>query len=452
MYTLLYDRVENTVTEISRTALHPLPLSEEIEIAKKVLLEDAQAKGIRLPSLFLPIPATMELDPLSSSSPRTVLIGIRGLSWEDAKVVGVDPYERRIYQNAMIAPKGFRHRSTGCGAPTPANQTPTTGRSGTRVLTIRRNGVTIWQALVVRPAQSSATNGSGIELRNVEYRGVTVLDRAHLPILNVKYDGDACGPYRDWQNYESPFEAVGTDVSPGFRECTSMPRTIMESGDDQGSFAGVAIYDDGAGVHLVSELEAGWYRYITRWYLSDSGTLSARFGFAAVGSACVCNRHHHHAYWRFQFNMGGGGTNSVWSVEKTIAGETLQPVNFETPWLRSTMPTRRFQVESPDRNIRCRLEPGPGDISATELDDWPFGRGDVWLLRHKNAELDDGIEAVGPPYETGVGSFVNGEALSGYPLALWYAGHFTHDLSTMAAAAHDHLVGVDLNFSAPKSS
>lgn len=38
----------------------------------------------------------------------------------------------------------------------------------------------------------------GVELRNVRYRGKLVLFQAHVPILDVRYDGSACGPFRDW--------------------------------------------------------------------------------------------------------------------------------------------------------------------------------------------------------------------------------------------------------------
>ena len=77
----------------------------------------------------------------------------------------------------------------------------------------------MWRFLVIRPAASSGTNGSGIELRYVDYKGKRVLYRAHVPILNVKYTGDACGPYRDWQYQEGMIQAAGSDVAPGFRLC-----------------------------------------------------------------------------------------------------------------------------------------------------------------------------------------------------------------------------------------
>jgi hypothetical protein len=86
-----------------------------------------------------------------------------------------------------------------CGLPD-AGQPTASGAAGSAWVTVTQGGVTVWKFLVVRPAASSGTNGSGIELRYLDYRGKRVFYRAHVPILNVKYDGDACGPYRDWQN------------------------------------------------------------------------------------------------------------------------------------------------------------------------------------------------------------------------------------------------------------
>src|SRR5262249_5783944 len=107
-------------------------------------------------------------------------------------------------------------------------------------VTVSHGGATRWRFLVVRPAASSGTNGSGVELRYVDYRGKRLLYRAHVPILNVRYDGNACGPYRDWQNAEGMIQANGTDVAPGFRLCTAPATTILDTGSDVGNYLGVA--------------------------------------------------------------------------------------------------------------------------------------------------------------------------------------------------------------------
>ena len=46
-------------------------------------------------------------------------------------------------------------------------------------------------------------------------------------------------------------------------------------------------------VVLVSEMEAGWYRYISEWRLHSNGTIKPSFGFSTVDNSCFCNPHHH---------------------------------------------------------------------------------------------------------------------------------------------------------------
>ena len=55
-----------------------------------------------------------------------------------------------------------------------------------------------------------------------------------MPILNVKYDNDACGPYRDWQYDEHCFQCDGVDIGPGFRRANTAPKTAC-NGDDSGA-------------------------------------------------------------------------------------------------------------------------------------------------------------------------------------------------------------------------
>ena len=132
-----------------------------------------------------------------------------------------------------------------------------------------------------------------------------------MPILNVKYDPGGCGPYRDWQNEEGKIHAQGADVAPGFRLCPQPAKTILDTGSDAGNFLGVGIYVKGQEVVLVSEMEAGWYRYISEWRFHADGTIRPRFMFTGVQNSCVCNVHHHHAYWRFDFDLRTPGNNVV---------------------------------------------------------------------------------------------------------------------------------------------
>jgi hypothetical protein len=100
----------------------------------------------------------------------------------------------------------------------------------------------------------------------------------------------------------------------GFRLCPSAAKTVLDSRNDQGNFLGVAVYVDVGEqeVVLVSEMEAGWYRYISEWRLHVNGTIKPRFGFGPVNNSCVCNaHHHHHVYWRLNFDVGNSKKNIV---------------------------------------------------------------------------------------------------------------------------------------------
>ena len=140
---------------------------------------------------------------------RTVTVGLRpAQGGEGHEIVGVRLGRREVVRYEDKAPPRSRAAPRVCGVPD-AGQTTTSSAAGAARITVTRDGETLWSLIAVRPAASSGAQGSGVELRGVSYRGRRVLRRAHVPILNVRYDGDACGPYRDWQNEEGRFKAQG---------------------------------------------------------------------------------------------------------------------------------------------------------------------------------------------------------------------------------------------------
>ena len=77
------------------------------------------------------------------------------------------------------------------------------------------------------------SDGTGLELTDVYYKGRLILKRAEVPVLNVLYAGNTCGPYRDWLYSEDCFQATGTDVpssGSGVRIANAPPSTLCESG------------------------------------------------------------------------------------------------------------------------------------------------------------------------------------------------------------------------------
>jgi hypothetical protein len=428
--------------EVSQAGYQPLPTSEEFDEAVEILLEDEDlGPKIRDQRLvpYAPMPPLIDAELPDGRVERTIAVGLMpqgdGARHE---IVGANMVHRTVMRFPERAPETALAAAAACGLPNASQPTAAQGTPGRFRVTVRRGGTTLWSFVVVRPAASSGTNGSGVELRRVNYRGKRVLFRAHAPILNVRYDGNACGPFRDWLWQESMIQASGTDVAPGIRRSPTPAQTILESGTDTGNFLGVAIYRDGEEMVVVSETEAGWYRYISEWRLHNDGTIRPRFGFSAVHNSCVCERHHHHVYWRFDFDIGTAENNVVREFNSPpLFSDNWHTFQFEATRRRRPQRSRRWRVRNTQSGDAYNLIPGPEDGVAGD-----FGRGDVWILRFRETEIDDGVVAVGPPFAADIDRFVNGEDVSNQDVVVWYAAHFTHDVGE--EEEHGHYVGPTL--------
>lgn len=439
--------------EVTESAIQPLPSQAEFDEAASMLREHTEVGAALRAGRLMPYPPMPPLvnEPLPDGRvERTIAVGV--VPREGAKgheIMAVNMIRRKVIRfepsERGRAPLFSAAHNPICGLPV-ANQQTAQGVAGSVWVTVTQGGSTVWKFLVVRPASSSGTNGSGVELRYVDYRGKRVLYRAHVPILNVKYNGDACGPYRDWQNQEGMIQANGSDVAPGFRLCNAPATTILDTGSDVGNYLGVAIYVQGQEVVLVSEMQAGWYRYVSQWRLHTDGTIRPRFGFSAVTSSCVCNIHHHHAYWRLDFDIRTAGNNLVqeFNDPPIIANKNWHDKNFEIQRSRDVSHKRKWRVSNKSTGEAYDIIPGSNDGVATASPDWPFPKGDVWILRYRGTELDDGVHAVGPPYEAGISQWVNGEPINGTDVVIWYGAHFTHDISHEEPGEFGHVVGPDL--------
>jgi hypothetical protein len=361
---------------------------------------------------------------------------------------------RSIYVNmnnrTVESPPDNMQTFLACDAPPPQPGASSTGRGvpGTAGLTISQGGHTLWTFQAIRPSSSSGTRGSAIELRNVKYKGKTVLYQAHVPILNVEYEqpSGGCGPnYRDWQYQEYPLQCDGTDISPGFRLCRSPAKTILDPpSSDGGNYLGVAVYVEGQEVVLKSQMSAGWYRYVSEWRFHVDGTLKPRFGFGAVYQSpfCVCRVHHHNVYWRFDFDIVTAGNNLVREFNNP---PLFPPSNYhDKVWeiRREKDPShhRHWVISNTrygDRNI-YGLFPGPNDGVSD-----PYGVGDLWVLKYHGNELDDGVNILtGAATRADINKFVNGEPVKDQDVVIWYGAHFKHDQTHGGEGSH--IVGPDL--------
>lgn len=427
------------VLEVEESGSQPAPNDEEFHAAVQILLEDAELGPAIREKLLEPYPAMpplIEEELPDGRIERVVAIGLLPRDKEHRhEIVGVNMIHQNIVYYENGAPPGSSANAQTCGPVALSTSYPNKGTAGQVNVIISQGGTVLWTFSVVRPAASSAVFGSGVELNFVDYRGKRVLYRAHAPILNVQYDQNACGPYRDQVYAEHIFQANGTDVAPGFRLCPTPAQTILDTGTDAGNFNGVAIYIDGLEVVLVSELLWGWYRYVSEWRFHVDGTIRPRFGFGATSNSCVCRLHHHHVYWRFDFDIRTPGNNVVreYNNPPIIGSSNFHTKFFEIRRLRDAGHQRRWQVENAETGEGYRVIPGSND----GITDPSFGVGDLWVLRYHPTELDDHPG----PVMANLDQFINGESVYKQDVVLWYGAHFTHDINNEGA---NHIVGPDL--------
>ncbi len=458
------------------SGLQPLPNDAEFQDAITLLMQNSffgPAINSRNLATYHPMPPVREqVAGKSRQRQRIILVGV--MPSEDGngfqnEIVGVNLAEKTILRYPKGSPREAGVEGSACGVDAGNQSTIARGTSGQYQLTVTDGATTLWDMVFIRPAASSGTRASAIELRDVKYKGISVLKRAHVPILNIKYVGDPCGPYRDWQWQEGSFQACRAEdpnsQTPGFLDCGTSPATTeIENGTDMGNFRGVVLYRQGSEVVLVSEMEAGWYRYISEWRFDTDGTIRPRFGFGAIVNACTCQVHDHHMFYRFDFDVNGTA-NSIYELpNKSVSSsqpDFLRPTGLiptEKKIFRTGNLMHRYRIKGGARSYV--FTPGANDGEADA-----YAGGDMWFLHYKTgatnlqAEIDDGRNPFNNTNtEANLDQFLTNESLVDQDSVIWYHASFHHTPDSSADAiprsngiapqpqvlSGDHVVGPDL--------
>ncbi|HEX6739220.1 MAG TPA: hypothetical protein VF310_13155, partial [Vicinamibacteria bacterium] len=213
---------------LRRTAVQPEPSDEEFQAAVALLDRDPEigpALKAGTMAAYAPMPPLIHGDRPVARVERTVAVGLAPPKGQAGRheIVGVNMIRGTVVRFREGAPPSALAADAACGVPSANQSTTSRGTAGQFNIVISRGGVELWNMVAIRPSASGGTRGSGVELRNVSYRGKRVLARAMVPILNVQYEANRCGPFRDWQWQEGSYAATGTNVAAGVRRTTTPP-------------------------------------------------------------------------------------------------------------------------------------------------------------------------------------------------------------------------------------
>ncbi|MGH9967456.1 MAG: hypothetical protein ACREBG_06440 [Pyrinomonadaceae bacterium] len=442
-----FDRPDRVTVNVA--TWQPLPSGEELDEAVDLLKADSKLGPAivdgrlrvypPMPPLYIPAKSKGRVE-------RTVNVGLMAKDPTDKtielpnEVVAVNLSRGTVMRFAEGAPPTSKAAPNAvCGPPSGGTSTGR-GVAGQYQFTINaQDGTELWSFLAIRPSASSGSEASGIELQSVKYRGKMLLRRAHVPILNVSYDGNTCGPFRDWQYNESQFNADptgGTDVAPGVRSCAVPATTQLDTSIDTGNHQGIAFYTQGNQVTLVSEMSAGWYRYISEWGFASDGTLRPRYGMGATSNSCTCNGHVHHAYWRLDFDIDGTIPNRI--IQGSTSSARPDPIN---PTLTTEVKQYRSKgmywlVKNPTTGRSYQIVPGGND--GTAFGD-TYGKGDVWALLFSKNEIDDSSVRSGT--SAFLDSFVTAQSVLDTDVVVWYGIHVDHNRPGGQMMGHPNIAG-----------
>jgi hypothetical protein len=334
-----------------------------------------------------------------------------------------------------------------------------------------------WDFCVTRMTNTTPQpNGSGMEITQVHFKGRLILKRAGIPVLNVKYASGGCGCFRDWFDAEKAYTCTPINIfadgsaKTGFCSGTGSLNTVCDHpGTDAGSFTGISstLEDGGKTLKLTQQSTAGWYRYIPVWKFSLDGSMRAGMNFTAVNDSCVASTHHHHAYWRMDFDVDGPTGDYVdyyYHDPASSSWGTATRVGTETSWIDSdgggALPTAgrsHWRLGSVGSPVKVDVIRQQGDETANLSDTYDDGiTGDFptldgVLLAYDASQMTDAASQQLGDCPLNMGSYDNDADVDDADVVLWVRSGVRHVGEDGGASHQCFSTGAKIKVTAPST-
>lgn len=226
----------------------------------------------------------------------------------------------------------------------------------------------------------------GLALEDVSYNGLKIFERVSLPVMNVFYDNNACGPYVD---------RIG-----GSSYTIEGPTEFTQNGV---RWLQIGLTD-----------QLGSYTITQMFYLSENGD----FDVHMFSKGLQCNiRHDHVPFWRLDFAIGGDSNDEI----RRATNNGMVPMTTEFSMSAAAAVDHGWEVH----------DTVTGDYVTIDFDDGNFGLGNDQVIPETDY-LQNNV--FGRQYRSSEQSWQggatyglfgnNGETLTN-PV-LWYTGLMPH--------------------------
>jgi Cu2+-containing amine oxidase len=245
---------------------------------------------------------------------------------------------------------------------------------------------------------ADAPDTEGIAITQARYQGHQVFYKASLPSLRVQYNNDTCGPYKDPLTYSNAKPLVGIKKVKVY--------TVFSGG-----LPGVAVES----FHTI-----GSYKLTVRYTFWIDGRVTPRLYSAGL----QCNTdHRHHPYWRFDFDIDGASTDTVFEYNTSTPnlgwGPGWHVKHSEISRVKQPSTKRSWAVMDMNSQRGYHILPGSNDGLADA-----FSTRDLWVLNYHGNEDKHGMQ--GNAFDDGLTAYLNGEVVERSDVVIWYAAHLGH--------------------------
>lgn len=299
----------------------------------------------------------------------------------------------------------------------------------------------IWELCYLTPSNSSAADGSSLEIRDAYFNGFYAIERAHIPMLFANYTTSTC--YRDWKNTNSEFlkaDKVESPTRPAITTCdvsTSPDQVVFncpfkdlstaDPNDNVGNAAdcmtGVQVEKYADRMVLTTNHSAAWYKYSSRYTFYLDGRVVPRFGFGNSNGTNSAITHWHHAYWRINFDIDGPDNDEVFTNNDLMTTEFFDFRNQRrnTTWtVKDSVTGRGFRVEASPEDYLVNVNEPPHNPSS-------YHNTDIMVTKYKLAVGNSIPEYSDTPGQNNLGNcnmnenaLVNGESIANEDVVFWY--------------------------------
>ena len=248
----------------------------------------------------------------------------------------------------------------------------------------------------------------GLQIKNVHFKGTKVLYEASMPVVRVKYRGDAddigegCGPFTDridWCNIEFLSGAITLVVARIFDD------TLLE-------------------IAILSEI--GGYDLYQAWYFEKSGRLQPML-YSSGWSCCEDPDeldHKHHPYWRLDFDIEGT-ENQVWRTDNpSAASPSFTRQDLEGNASRTSGNKIGWKIKKKGSSKHALIQYPDNELKDQSGSPWFSFSNKDWAWRRYRATEDVGWDDF--DWDEHLGYKLPPEDTNKKDIVFWAVGHLTH--------------------------